>query len=85
MADQPHPQRRPFLIFLLIIVPVLLFIGWSQASLNLSFIRPASASQTVLLLVVSTLIFFAFIILGLILARILLKLYVERQMRQLWS
>jgi two-component system nitrogen regulation sensor histidine kinase NtrY len=78
MADQPHPQRRPFLIFLLIIVPVLLFIGWSQASLNLSFIRPASASQTVL-------IFFAFIILGLILARILLKLYVERQMRQLGS
>ncbi len=85
MGEKLLPERRPFLIFLLIIVPVLLFIGWSQASLNLSFIRPSSAAQTVLLLVASTLIFFAFLIFGLILARILLKLFVERRMQQLGS
>jgi len=83
--DQPRPPRRAFLIFLLILVPILLFIGWSQASLNLSFIRPENAGQTLLLLVVSTLIFLAFVIFALILARNLLKLYAERQTQKLGS
>jgi len=83
--DSPHPPRRAFLVFLLIVVPILLFIGWSQASLNLSFIHPRSASQTLLLLVVSTLIFLAFVIFALILARNLLKLYFERRSRKLGS
>ncbi len=85
MNEPSQLPRRSFLIFLLIIVPILLFLGWSQASLNLSFIHPSSANQTVLLLVVSTLIFFAFVIFGLILARILLKLYVERRRQRLGS
>ncbi len=85
MSEPTRRQGRGFLIFLLVIVPLLLFIGWSQASLNLSFIHPSSANQTVLLLVASTLIFFAFVIFGLILARVLLKLFVERRMRQLGS
>jgi len=83
---QPRPpRRRTFLIFLLILVPILLFIGWSQASLNLSFIRPENAAQTLLLLVVSALIFLAFVIFALILARNLLKLYVERRTQRLGS
>ena len=66
MTSHGRP-RRAFLIFLLILVPILLFIGWSQASLNLSFIRPENAGQTILLVVVSALIFLAFIIFALIL------------------
>ncbi len=81
--DQPRPRRKAFLIFLLILVPTLLFIGWSQASLNLSFIHPENAGQTLLLIMVSALIFLAFIIFGLILVRNLLKLYAERRMQKL--
>jgi two-component system, NtrC family, nitrogen regulation sensor histidine kinase NtrY len=83
--DNPNPPRRAFLIFLLIVVPILLFIGWSQASLNLSFIHPRSASQTILLVMFSALIFLAFLIFALILLRSLLKLYVERRSHKLGS
>ncbi|HEV2245201.1 MAG TPA: HAMP domain-containing protein, partial [Terriglobia bacterium] len=83
--NNPNPPRRAFLIFLLIVVPVLLFIGWSQASLNLSFIHPKSAPQTILLVVVSAIIFLAFLIFALILLRSLLKLYVERRSHKLGS
>src|ERR1051326_3715895 len=83
--NNPNPPRRAFLIFLLIVVPVLLFIGWSQASLNLSFIHPRSAPQTILLVVVSAIIFLAFLIFTLILVRNLLKLYVERRSHKLGS
>lgn len=83
--SNPNPPRRAFLIFLLIVVPFLLFIGWSQASLNLSFIHPKSAPQTILLVVVSAIIFLAFLIFALILLRILLKLYVERRSHKLGS
>lgn len=83
--DKSNPPRRAFLVFLLIVVPILLVIGWSQASLNLSFIHPRSAFQTILLVVVSALIFLAFVIFGLILARNLLKLYVERRSHKLGS
>lgn len=83
MDEKRHPPRRAFLFFLLVLVPTLLFLGWSQASLNLSFIRPTSAQQTILLLAVSTFIVLAFVIFALILSRILLKLYVERRQQQL--
>ena len=84
-SNKPHPPRRAFLVFLLVVVPTLLFIGWSQASLNLSFIHPKSASQTILLVVVSALIFLAFVIFALILLRNLLKLYFERRSHKLGS
>ncbi|MGH9470925.1 MAG: ATP-binding protein, partial [Terriglobia bacterium] len=74
-----------FLIFLLILVPVLFLLGWSQASLNLSFIRPRNATETFLLAAVSAFVFIAFVIFGLILTRILLKLYEERRQNQLGS
>lgn len=83
MNKTPQSRRRSFLILLLVLVPVLFFLGWSQASLNLSFIQPTSAQQTILLLAVSTVIFLAFVIFALILTRILLKLYIERRRERL--
>jgi two-component system nitrogen regulation sensor histidine kinase NtrY len=85
MDDDLHRRRKRLLVCLMILVPVLFFMGWSQTALNLSFIRPASAQQTILLLVLSAVIFLAFIIFALILFRILLKLYVERRQQQLGS
>ncbi|HEV2352596.1 MAG TPA: ATP-binding protein [Terriglobia bacterium] len=85
MEHDRRKTRRKFLIFLLILVPALLFLAWSQASFNLSFIHPSSAQETILLLVLSAFIFLAFVIFALILGRILLKLYVERRQGQLGS
>jgi two-component system, NtrC family, nitrogen regulation sensor histidine kinase NtrY len=85
MEDKPQKPRRTFLIFLLIAVPILFLIGWSQASLNLKFIRPQTAEETYLLLALSTIVFLAFVIFALILTRILLKLYVERRQNLLGS
>ena len=85
MNPDPDRRRKILLIVLLILVPVLFFLGWSQASLNLSFIRPSNSEETILLLVLSIVIFLAFVIFALILLRILLKLYVERQQQQLGS
>lgn len=85
MENDRRNSRKGFLIFLLILVPALLSLAWSQASFNLSFIHPSSAQETILLWFLSVLIFFAFVIFALILGRILLKLYVERQQGQLGS
>src|SRR5207249_3515741 len=76
-------SRRGLIIFLSILVPALFFLAWSQASLNLSFIRPSNATELSALLALSAFIFVAFVIFALILARILLKLYVERKQQQL--
>ncbi|HET7842328.1 MAG TPA: HAMP domain-containing protein, partial [Terriglobia bacterium] len=83
MERTPNSRRRFWLIVLLVLVPTLLFLGWSQASLNLAFLQPSSAGETILLLALSALIFVAFVIFALILARILLKLYVERKQEKL--
>jgi two-component system, NtrC family, nitrogen regulation sensor histidine kinase NtrY len=85
MPKSLRQPRRAFLIFLLVFVPALLFLGWSQASLDLSFISPSTALGTILLVIVSTVVFVAFVIFALILVRILLKLYVERRQQQLGS
>jgi hypothetical protein len=82
MQDELTPRRRIKLLLLLIIVPILLLLGWSQASFNLTFLQPASAGTTILLIVISATIFLAFVIFALILTRILLKLYVERSKQQ---
>lgn len=78
MQDDFQLRRKFTLVLLLILVPILFLLAWSQASLNLSFIQPASAPTTILLIVISSTIFVAFVIFALILTRILLKLYVER-------
>jgi hypothetical protein len=85
MNPDPAHRRKIVLIFLLILVPILAFLGWSQASLNLDFIRPSNSEETILLQVLSTFIFLAFVIFALILLRILIKLYFERQQQQLGS
>src|SRR2546423_11445103 len=85
MNQTPPRSRRTFLIVLLILVSTLLFLAWSQASLNLSFIHPSTAQQTIFLLVLSAIIFLAFVIFTLILGRILLKLYFEGKQAQLGS
>jgi len=85
LPESPYDRRKVLLIFLLVLVPALFFLGWSQASLNLSFIRPQSPEQTLLLLSLSAVIFLAFVIFALILLRILLKLYVERRQQRLGS
>ena len=82
MYDDLNPRRKFTLVLLLILVPILFLLGWSQASLNLSFLQPASAPTTILLIVISSTIFVAFVIFALILTRILLKLYVERTQHQ---
>src|SRR5712692_11940854 len=85
MESNPHRPRKAVLIILLGVVVALFFLAWSQASLNLNFIRPQSAAETIALLAISALIFLAFVIFALILLRILLKLYVERRQAQLGS
>lgn len=83
MNAKPQPAHRWFLIFLLVLVPVLFLIGWSQASLNLKFIHPHDAPGTFLLTAVSAFVVVLFIVFALILARILLKLNAERRMNKL--
>ncbi|MGH9351588.1 MAG: ATP-binding protein [Terriglobia bacterium] len=83
MDEKSPKSHRSFLIFLLVLVPVLFLIGWSQASLNLNFIHPRDATETFLLAAVSAFIFVLFVVFALILGRILLKLYAERRQNQL--
>jgi two-component system, NtrC family, nitrogen regulation sensor histidine kinase NtrY len=85
MDEKPQKSHRGLLIFLLVLVPTLFLLGWSQASLNLGFIRPRNATETILLVVLSAVVFVAFVIFALILGRILLKVYVERRQNQLGS
>jgi two-component system, NtrC family, nitrogen regulation sensor histidine kinase NtrY len=85
MNPDPANRRKIFLTVLLILVPILFLLQWSQASLNLGFIRPTNSEETLLLLALSAVIFLAFVIFALILVRILLKLYSERLQQQLGS
>ncbi len=85
MGESRPQNRRLLVIVLSILVPVLFLIGWSQASLNLHFIRPKDTTATFLLAAVSAIVFIAFVIFALILLRILLKLYTERRQNQLGS
>jgi len=86
MDSNAPPAKRGFLIFLLIAVPALFLIAWSQASLNVTdLLRPGDAQQTIVLLALSAFVFLAFVIFTFILLRILLKLDAERRRGQLGS
>lgn len=85
MIEKGSTIRPALLRVLLVLVPTLFILGWSQASLNLNFIHPRTAQETFLLLSISTVVFLAFVIFALILARILLKLYAERRQNMLGS
>ena len=56
MGENPNDRRKLALIFLLVLVTALFFLGWSQASLNLSFLRPSNPEETLLLLALSAFI-----------------------------
>lgn len=83
----PKLQRRRKIVrnLLLVFVPTLFVVGWSLNSFNLKFIHPENAQEDILLLAVATFIVVAFVIFGLILLRILLKLGLERRRQELGS
>ncbi len=83
--DPKLQRRKTIRNLLLIFVPILFAIGWSLSSLNLQFIHPENAPETILLLALSTFIVVAFVIFGFILLRILLKLHLERRRQELGS
>src|SRR6516165_8196052 len=74
-----RPSIRRRIIIVGSVVAVLVGIIFSSQAFNLTFLRPDTASQTVVLFALSTLIFVALVILTFVLLRTLLKLYLERQ------
>src|SRR6266404_930240 len=83
MAD---PKKRPVFIAAASVVVIVLIVSlFGLTSLNLSFISPGDSIQTILLFVLSTIIFLGLVIFGFILFRSLLKLYLERRSNQLGS
>jgi two-component system, NtrC family, nitrogen regulation sensor histidine kinase NtrY len=78
-------MSRGFIITASIIVIVSLVSLFGLTSLNLPFINPSDVQQTILLFVLSTIIFLGLVIFGFILFRSLLKLYLERRANQLGS
>ncbi|MCX6618781.1 MAG: ATP-binding protein [Acidobacteria bacterium] len=78
-------SRRKFLFTVGSLVAISAVIIISQVSLNVPFVRPAASQSTVLLFVLSMLVSLAFVVFGFILARNVLKLYIERRSRILGS
>src|SRR5690242_3464093 len=78
-------MSRGFIITASIIVIVSVVSLFGLTSLNLPFISPSDVQQTILLFVLSTIIFLGLVIFGFILFRSLLKLYLERRANQLGS
>jgi hypothetical protein len=86
----PEPQssripRRYLLSGLGLLVLALAFILFSQTSLNLSFIRPESTGEAILLASISALIFLLFVALTFVLGRNLFKVFAERRLGVLGS
>jgi hypothetical protein len=82
--SKPLP-RRYILSGLGVLVLALAFILFSQTSLNLSFIRPESTGEAILLASISALIFLLFVALTFVLARNLFKAFAERRLGVLGS
>jgi hypothetical protein len=82
---QPRGSRRFVLFALAAFVLLLAFLLFSQSSLNLSFIRPETTSEAILLAALSALIFLLFVALTVVLARNLIKVFAERKIGVLGS
>ena len=83
MSDlRMHPG---FLITASVILLLLVVSVFGLTSLNLPFIRPTDSAETFLLFFLSTIIFLCLLVLGFILFRSFLKLYMERRAQQLGS
>ncbi|MFQ5817124.1 MAG: ATP-binding protein [Terriglobia bacterium] len=77
------PRSRRFLWVGGLVLLVLAGIVFALGSLRVGFIKPESSEGTILLYVLSTLVFLSFIVLGMVLARSLLRLYAERRQQVL--
>lgn len=77
--DVSPPKRRKRVILLTVAIVVLFGIIFSQAAFNLTFLRPSTTGQTLVFAALSAVIFLSLVALTFVLARTLLKLYLERQ------
>src|SRR3954449_9058003 len=77
--DSRRLRRRTAVILLAIPAFLLLTMLFSQQAFNLWFLRPDSSSQTLVFAALSALVFLLFLVLCLMIARILLKLFAERR------
>ncbi len=78
-TDPRRATRRTAITLLAIPIFILLTILFSQQAFNLTFLRPDSSSQALVFAALSALVFLLFLVLCLMLARILLKLFAERR------
>ena len=82
----PQRRRRRLLITLLAIPAFLaMMVVFSQQAFNEAFIRADSTSQALVFAALSSLVFILFLVLCLLIARILLKLFAERRVGKLGS
>ena len=83
---KPAPRRRKLALVLLAVAIFFLFlVVFSQQAFDLTFLRPTSAEQTLILAALSALIFLLLVALTFVLLRTLLKLYAERHASALGS
>ena len=78
-------RRRTLIILLAIPAFLALTILFSQQAFNLTFLRPDSTSQALVFAALSALVFLLFLVLCLLIARILLKLFAERRVGKMGS
>jgi nitrogen fixation/metabolism regulation signal transduction histidine kinase len=80
-SSKPEAERhrRGLIIVLAVLIFLLFMIIFSQQAFNLTFLRPNSNQQTLILAALSSLIFLLFVALTFVLARTILKVYAERR------
>lgn len=77
--DQNRSRRKSLIIGLGIAIFLLFLVLISQQTFNLTFLRPGSVQQTLVLTALSALVFLLFVALTFVLLRNLLKLLAERR------
>ncbi len=83
--EQKKRSSTPALIALSICVFFLFAVILAQATFKLTFFEPDTSEQTIIVALVSALIFFLFVALTFVLIRTLLRLYAERKTGMLGS
>lgn len=83
--DSQRRRKRTLIILLAIPAFLALTILFSQQAFNLQFLRPDSTSQALVFAALSALVFLLFLVLCLLIARILLKLFAERRAGKMGS
>jgi nitrogen fixation/metabolism regulation signal transduction histidine kinase len=87
IANSKDPRRRRRTLIVLLAIPAFLALTilFSQQAFNLTFLRPDSSSQALVFAALSALVFILFLVLCLLIARILLKLFAERRTGKMGS